>query len=250
MSVIDDILEANHGSRPVAAAVLAHGLMVGDRETLKLGYSRESAINAATEQYGPFTPGNLVVINDLIDRRLETDPVSYGPGTPSAPFVSPDGSEARSTPYPSEGPDSLYPALPPRDDVPQGSERGDPDEFGNATDAGSIENGWVVVETDQHADGKPTLIGPFRSLAEAHAEAEEMTHDGIDPAKISVEPIFRPFAAVGVTLRATEAEEARYTAIMAMDPDDRTAEQERFIDRVADMLFMETTNEGTDGYDE
>ena len=79
MSIIEDILKANHGSKVISAAVLAHGLMVGDKATLKLGYSRAAAINAATEHYGPFTAGNMVVINDLIDRRLLTDPVSYGP---------------------------------------------------------------------------------------------------------------------------------------------------------------------------
>lgn len=79
MSVSDEILAANHGSKVVSAAVLAHGLMVGDRATLKLGYSRSSALVSATASYGPFTEGNLQVINDLLDRRLAAMPVSYGP---------------------------------------------------------------------------------------------------------------------------------------------------------------------------
>jgi hypothetical protein len=79
MSVVDDILQANNGNKVVSAAVLAHGLMVGDRATLKLGYHRASALAAAERHYGPFTEGNLVVINDLLDRRLAEYPVEYGP---------------------------------------------------------------------------------------------------------------------------------------------------------------------------
>lgn len=79
MSVVEDILKANHGNKVVSAAVLAHGLMVGDRATLKLGYGRTSALHVATRHYGPFTEGNLTVINDLLDRRLAEYPVSYGP---------------------------------------------------------------------------------------------------------------------------------------------------------------------------
>lgn len=82
MSVIDDILKANDGNKVVSAAVLAHGLMVGDAFEMKLGYSRESALLAAVEQLGPFTPGNMKVIFDLLDQRLLTDPVQYGPGVP------------------------------------------------------------------------------------------------------------------------------------------------------------------------
>lgn len=81
MSVIDEILIANKGRRLQSIAVLAHGLMVGDKETMKLGYSRETALSAAIEAMSLITRDERETLDGLLDARLQVEPVSYGPGT-------------------------------------------------------------------------------------------------------------------------------------------------------------------------
>jgi hypothetical protein len=49
--MFERFLWAASGDENLAAALLARGLMQGDPETFKVGYSRESAVLAALEAY-------------------------------------------------------------------------------------------------------------------------------------------------------------------------------------------------------
>lgn len=144
-----------------------------------------------------------------------------------------------------EGPASLYPERPDRDEVPMGLDGLDED----GRDVGPIENGVVIVVTDE--DGEvDIIIGPFRLRRHAEVEVENMIANGTEPHMIDVVPMWRPFATgVYVQLRATAAEEERYTRIMATHPAHRSVADEAFIEATGNILFAETTDEGTSGYD-
>jgi hypothetical protein len=79
MSIIDDILIANHGRRLQSVAVLAHALMKGERARLKMGYSRGSALISAIEAMINFTTDERETIDILLDARIAVDPIEYGP---------------------------------------------------------------------------------------------------------------------------------------------------------------------------
>jgi len=80
MSIIDDILIANKGRRLMSIAVLAHGLMVGNKAELKLGYSRAAALSFAIESMSSLTEEQRQDLDRLLDVRLRIEPVEYGPG--------------------------------------------------------------------------------------------------------------------------------------------------------------------------
>lgn len=50
-SLADRYLAAASGDKPLAAALLAKGLMQGDRAVFRAGYSRENALLAAAELF-------------------------------------------------------------------------------------------------------------------------------------------------------------------------------------------------------
>jgi hypothetical protein len=79
MSLIDEILFVNDGNRTTAVAVLAHGLMKGDKATGKMGYSRKAAVKAAINWLSSFTDEDLQIIDLKLNASLVVDPVSYGP---------------------------------------------------------------------------------------------------------------------------------------------------------------------------
>ncbi len=80
MGITEDILNANGGDRVKAAAVLAHGLMIGDRASFKQGYSRINALLAAQEMYD-IGAVQMPTVDDLLEQRLVVRPVEFGPGT-------------------------------------------------------------------------------------------------------------------------------------------------------------------------
>lgn len=147
---------------------------------------------------------------------------------------------------PQTGPDSLYPEAPSRSVAPSGSDVGEPDEFGNPTDAGDIENGFIVFNAFASTTTNPILLGPFRTEEQAQREADdciERNNDRIIGHAVYVVPLHRPFAAPGVLLVATAREEERYNRIMEMDPEDRTDEQEEFVELIGDALVGQTLEE-------
>jgi hypothetical protein len=125
----------------------------------------------------------------------------------------------------------------PRRDVPSGLDGLAED----GLDVGSIENGFVVV----NFIGEEAAVGPFRFRETAERERDEMLDADPDagPGDIAVVPIFRPYAVPGVLLRATEAEEDRYHALMTKDPAQRTDEEEGFIETIGDLLVAELADE-------
>jgi hypothetical protein len=145
-----------------------------------------------------------------------------------------------------EGPASLYPERPEPTEFAEASEQ-DEDGF----DVGDITNGWVVYDLFAGPTMAPVLIGPFRSEQEAQREARDRqaNADPIAVGGIVVTPLLRPFAAVGVQLLATEGEVARYDAAMQKAPQDRSIAEEALLEQVGDILFNQSTVEGTDGYD-
>jgi hypothetical protein len=80
VSITDDILLANNGRRLESIAVLAHGLMMGDKATLKLGYSRGAALSFAIEAMSNLTDDQRHTLDRMLDIRLTLEPVEYGPG--------------------------------------------------------------------------------------------------------------------------------------------------------------------------
>jgi hypothetical protein len=145
-----------------------------------------------------------------------------------------------------EGPESLYPSHPGRGNAPAGTDVGENDEFGNPTDAGDIENGYVVFNAFASTTTNPVLFGPYRTQEAAQREADDCiarNNDRIMGHAVYVIPLNRPFASPGVLLVATEREEERYNRIMAMDPAERTDEQEEFIELIGEALVGQTLEE-------
>lgn len=124
---------------------------------------------------------------------------------------------------------------------PEGTDRNE-----DGSDAGAIENGYVVIESNRNADGSPVVIGPFRFRKQAEAELTDMILNGVRASDLSIESLWRPYAVPGAILRVTAAEEERYNRLMRQAPETRTDEEEAFVEHIGDALVDEL-DAGGDG---